>query len=169
VPIVPADPPPVATPTPPPPPPRVTPPPPPRRPAGPPPPGTARVTPVTPSRDPLVERTVVEGTVLDERPDDRPEALPPGLDDLVPDLDDDLDGDPPEEVTSRPAVPAVPAAGDDDWADAWVMDEGPATGDAVGELTDDATVTTPADRSPGRRDVPDPGGWVRAGRPGDPG
>jgi hypothetical protein len=120
------------------------------------------VSPVTPSRDPMVERTVVEGTVLDERLDG-PEALPPGLDDLVPDLDDDLPGPPAE--TSEASGPA----GDDDWADAWVMDEGPATGDAVGELADDATVTTPADRSPGRRDAPDPGGWVGAGRPGDPG
>ncbi|GAA4736045.1 ATP-binding protein [Actinomycetospora chibensis] len=144
---------------------------PPRRPTTPP-PGTARVSPVTPSRNPMVERTVVEGLVLDERPDD-PEALPPGLDDLVPDLDDDLPEPPAENTGTTDTTDTTGTAGtpvgDDDWADAWVMDEGPATGDAVGELADDATVTTPADRSPGRRDAPDPGGWVGAGRPGDPG
>ncbi|GAA4808988.1 ATP-binding protein [Actinomycetospora chlora] len=127
-----------------------------------PPPGTARVSPVTPSRDPMVERTVVEGTVLDER-HDADGVLPPGLDDLVPDLDDDL------VATGGPV-----RAGDDDWADAWVMDEDGTPGDAVGELADDATVTTPADRAPGWReghDATDPGRRVGAGRrgPGAPG
>jgi len=135
-----------------------------------PPPGTARVTPVTPSRDPLVERTVVEGTVLDEQVDAPEPALPPGLDDLVPDLDDDLvpdlDGDLGDDAPRDPGP-----AGDDEWAEAWVMDEGPSTGDAVGELADDATVTTPGDRGPGGRrrgadGAPDTGGWVGAGRQG---
>ncbi|MDF2976404.1 MAG: hypothetical protein K0S40_1132 [Actinomycetospora sp.] len=133
-----------------------------------PPPGTARVTPVTPPRDPLVERTVVEGTVLDERLDAPEPALPPGLDDLVPDLDDDL--------AATPAPGEPEPAGDDEWADAWVMDEGPSTGDAVGELADDATITTPGDRGPGGRrrgadGAPDTAGWVGAGRqgPGTPG
>jgi hypothetical protein len=58
----------------------------------------------------------------------------------------------------------VSDAGPDDeqWADDWVMDEGPATGDAVDELADDGTVTTPAERSSGR--------WATVGRsPGAPG
>jgi hypothetical protein len=123
---------------------------------------------VTPPRDPLVERTVVEGTVLDERLDAPEPALPPGLDDLVPDLDDDL--------AATPAPGEPEPAGDDEWADAWVMDEGPSTGDAVGELADDATITTPGDRGPGGRrrgadGAPDTAGWVGAGRqgPGTPG
>ena len=48
---------------------------PPRRPTTPP-PGTARVSPVTPSRDPMVERTVVEGTVLDDAPTARRPCRP---------------------------------------------------------------------------------------------
>ncbi|PVZ11137.1 ATP-binding protein [Actinomycetospora cinnamomea] len=141
-----------------------------------PPPGTARVTPVTPSRDPMVERTVVEGMVLDERPDDADPALPPGLDDLVPDLDDDLAGRSVDGSADGSADGAGPAgresAGDDEWAEAWVMDEGTgedgASGDAVGELADDATVTAPGDRGPGARR--DAGEWVGAGRhgPGTP-
>ncbi|WP_345382336.1 hypothetical protein [Actinomycetospora straminea] len=116
-----------------------------------------------------MERTVVEGTVLDEQ-HDAPWTPDERLDDLVPDLDDDL-GD---------ARAASPPAGDDEWAEAWVMDEGGesgVTGDAVGELADDAdqaTVTTPADRNPGWREgseVHDSGRWVGAGRraPGTPG
>jgi hypothetical protein len=99
-----------------------------------------------------VERTVVEGVVLDERADAAglPAPLPSGLDDLVPDLDDDL--------VPAAGGPAPDAGADDEqWADAWVMDEGTATGDAVDELADDGTVTTPAERSSGR--------WVTAGRP----
>jgi hypothetical protein len=95
--------------------------------------------------------------VLDERADGGGLAtpFPPGLDDLVADLDDDL-----APVSGAPAPDAGPD--DEQWADDWVMDEGPATGDAVDELADDGTVTTPAERSSGR--------WATAGRPaGAPG
>lgn len=141
-----------------------------------PPPATARVHPARPPRDPLVERTVVEGTVLDEQRDPREQdapsgALPPGLDDLVPDLNDDLVGDRGD--GAAPDSAASDPAGDDEWAEAWVMDEGEATGDAVGELADDVTVTTPADRAPCRREGHDHGDprRVGAGRrgPGTPG